>query len=161
MIHNKVLTQGKTVLCCGFVLPPLKGEVLSEARRRGPPVTDATPQSRRQAAAPAFLALPQCLSRACFATARQRRDCGDSVPPFSATGSGGTQSPFRGAFSFARAFCFCTRFRRAIRESPLRCGRSFCHCTNVFDAVTLRVDLGIDPYGGDDHFATARTFSMR
>ena len=34
----------------------------------------------------------KCLSRSCFATARQRRGCGDSVPPSSAPGSGGPQS---------------------------------------------------------------------
>jgi len=33
-------------------------------------------------------ALPQCLRRACFATARQRRGCGSGVAPSSATGSG-------------------------------------------------------------------------
>ena len=34
-----------------------------------------------------------CHSRACFATARQWRGCGDCAPPFSAAGSGRVQSP--------------------------------------------------------------------
>ena len=34
-----------------------------------------------------------CHSRACFATARQWRGCGDCAPPFSAAGSGRAQSP--------------------------------------------------------------------
>ena len=33
-----------------------------------------------------------CFLRACFATARKKRGCGDSVPPSSAPGSGGPQS---------------------------------------------------------------------
>ena len=37
--------------------------------------------------------LPHCLSRACFATARQRRGCGAENPPSSATGSGGFSAP--------------------------------------------------------------------
>ncbi len=40
-------------------------------------------------------ALPHCHSWACCATARQWRGCGDSVPPSSATGSGGPQSSQR------------------------------------------------------------------
>jgi len=35
-----------------------------------------------------FTALPQCLSRACFAAARKRRGCGAEKLPTSATGSG-------------------------------------------------------------------------
>ena len=46
-------------------------------------------------------ALPQCLSRACFATARQRRGCGAKKLPSSATGSGSISAqrkPTRGSF---------------------------------------------------------------
>ena len=44
-----------------------------------------------------------CHSRACFATARQWRGGGDSVPPSSATGSGGAQSSRRPTYAPQRA----------------------------------------------------------
>ena len=60
----------------------------------------------------------RCRSRACFATARQRRGCGESCPPSSATGSGGQLRPPCGARKTLRA-SLTSRFSTAVEIASL------------------------------------------
>ena len=79
-------------------------------------------------------ALPPCLSRACFATARQRRGCGKCAPPSSATGSGGSH------FSAAKPE------RCIIKGLSQPGGETDCHVASLLamtrDGVCLHIDSG-------------------
>ena len=84
----------------------------------------------------------KCLSRSCFATARQRRGCGAERPPSSAAGSGGALRPKRkGRLHAGFPLTSFEPVPADIRPSPKPWCNRGTGCRLCFRAETLRLAL--------------------